>query len=52
VDNNENVEQTQAPPKRLSFISPQMSILLIGGAALGLIVLMCLTIFIIIAVKT
>jgi hypothetical protein len=53
VDNNDDiVEPAEAPPRRQGLISPQLSILLIGGAAIGLIVIMCLTIFIIIAVKS
>ncbi|MFL5760588.1 MAG: hypothetical protein ACJ789_12740 [Thermomicrobiales bacterium] len=52
ADIAEEAAQPQAPVKRQGLISPELSILLIGGAALGLIALMCLTVFILIAVKS
>jgi hypothetical protein len=52
MGDNEQTHETQPPLRRDGLISPQLSILLIGGAAIGLIVLMCLTVLIIIAVKT
>lgn len=51
ADNNKS-PQTQSPVQRDGLISPKLSILLIGAAAIGMIVLMCLTVLIIIAVKT
>jgi hypothetical protein len=52
MSDNDDTRQTQAPVKRNGLISPELSVLLIGGAALGLIVLMCLAVFIIIAIKS
>jgi hypothetical protein len=52
MGDNEEDGESNAPAKRNGLISPQLSILLIGAAAIGMIVLMCLTVLIIIAVKT
>ena len=52
MGDNEIDRDVHAPVKRDGLISPQLSILLIGAAAIGMIVLMCLTVLIIIAVKT
>jgi hypothetical protein len=52
MSDNDSTQPTQTPVRRGGLITPELSILLIGGAAIGLIVLMCLTVFVIIAVKT
>jgi hypothetical protein len=52
MSDNDSTQQKQSPVRRDGLISPELSILLIGAAAIGLIVLMCLTVFVIIAVKT
>jgi hypothetical protein len=52
MGDNEADHESRAPVQRNGLISPKLSILLIGAAAIGLIVLMCLTVLIIIALKT
>ena len=52
MGDNEADHESRAPVQHTGVISPKLSILLIGAAAIGLIVLMCLTVLIIIAVKS
>jgi len=52
MGDNGDDHEAPVPVPRDELISPKLSILLIGAAAIGLIVLMCLTVLIIIAVKT
>jgi hypothetical protein len=52
MGDNDEGHEAKSRVARDGLISPKLSILLIGSAAIGLIVLMCLTVLIIIAVKT
>jgi hypothetical protein len=52
MGDNDDDHEAHASVQRDGLISPKLSILLIGAAAIGMIVLMCLTVLIIIAVKT
>jgi hypothetical protein len=52
MTDNEELKTAQLPVRRDGLVSAKLSILLIGGAAIGLILLMCLTVLIIILVKS
>jgi hypothetical protein len=52
MGDNEIEQESRRPVQHTGLISPKLSILLIGAAAIGLIVLMCLTVLIIVAVKS
>jgi len=52
MGDNVDDHESPAPVQQHGLISPQLSILLIGAAAIGMIVLMCLTVLIIIALKS